>query len=42
MSQKNLEIVWAGFAAYNRRHVDGILENWAPDAVLNRSNSRAF
>jgi ketosteroid isomerase-like protein len=37
-----VEIVRAGFAAYNRRHVDGILENWAPDAVLDWSNSRGF
>jgi ketosteroid isomerase-like protein len=42
MSQKNVEIVRAGFAAYNRRHLDGILENWAPDAVLDWSNSRGL
>jgi ketosteroid isomerase-like protein len=42
MSQENVEIVRAGFAAYNRRHLDGILENWAPDAVLDWSNSRGL
>jgi ketosteroid isomerase-like protein len=42
MSQENVEIMRAGFAAYNRRHLDGILENWAPDAVLDRSNSRGL
>jgi ketosteroid isomerase-like protein len=42
MSQENVEIVRAGFAAYNRRHLDGILEHWAPDAVLDWSNSRGL
>jgi ketosteroid isomerase-like protein len=42
MSQENAEIVRRGFAAYNRRDLDGILENWAPDAVLDWSNSRGF
>jgi ketosteroid isomerase-like protein len=42
MSQENVEIVRAGFAAYNRRHLDGILENWVPDAVLDWSNSRGL
>jgi ketosteroid isomerase-like protein len=42
MSQKNVEVVRRGFAAYNRRDLDGILETWAPDAVLDWSNSRGF
>ena len=28
--------------AYSRRDLDGLLENWAPDAVLDWSNSRGF
>jgi ketosteroid isomerase-like protein len=42
MSQENVEIVRAGFAAYNRRDLDAILEYWAPDGVLDWSNSRGF
>jgi ketosteroid isomerase-like protein len=42
MSQENVERVRRGFAAYNRRDLDGVLENWAPDAVLDWSNSRGF
>jgi ketosteroid isomerase-like protein len=42
MSQENVEIVRLGFDAYNRRDLDGVLENWAPDAVLDWSNSRGF
>ena len=37
-----MEIVRAGFAAYNRRDLDAILEYWAPDGVLDWSNSRGF
>jgi ketosteroid isomerase-like protein len=40
MSQENVEIVRRGVEAYNRRDLDGILENWAPDAVVDWSNSR--
>jgi ketosteroid isomerase-like protein len=40
MSQENVEIVRAGFDAYNRRDLDAILEYWAPDGVLDWSNSR--
>ena len=40
MSQENVEIVRRSTAAYNRRDLDGILESWAPDAVLDWSNSR--
>jgi ketosteroid isomerase-like protein len=42
MSQENVEIVLAGFAAYNRRDLDAILEYWAPDGVLDWSNSRGL
>jgi ketosteroid isomerase-like protein len=42
MSQENVEVVRRGFAAYNRRDLDGVLENWAPDAVWDWSNSRGF
>jgi len=42
MSQGNVEIVRRSTNAYNRRDVDGILENWAQDAVLDWSNSRGF
>jgi ketosteroid isomerase-like protein len=42
MSQENVEIVRRGTDAYNRRDLDGILENWASDAVLDWSNSRGF
>jgi ketosteroid isomerase-like protein len=39
MSEENLEIVRRSTAAYNRGDIDGILESWAPDAVLDWSNS---
>jgi ketosteroid isomerase-like protein len=42
MSQENVEIVRRSTEAYNRRDLDGIVENWAPDAVLDWSNSRGF
>ena len=42
MSQENVEIVRRGTDAYNRRDLDGILETWAPDAVLDWSRSRGF
>jgi ketosteroid isomerase-like protein len=40
MSKENVELVRRGTEAYNRRDLDGLLENWAPDAVLDWSNSR--
>lgn len=40
MSQENVEIVRRSTDAYNRGDVDGILADWAPDAVLDWSNSR--
>jgi ketosteroid isomerase-like protein len=42
MSQENVEIVRRATDAYNRHDLDGILENWASDAVLDWSNSRGF
>jgi ketosteroid isomerase-like protein len=42
MSQENIELVRRTTDAYNRRDLDGILEHWAPDAVLDWSNSRGF
>jgi ketosteroid isomerase-like protein len=42
MSQENVEHVRRGTDAYNRRDIEGILETWAPDAVLDWSNSRGF
>ncbi len=42
MSQENVEIVRRSTAAYNRRDLDGMLEDWAPDAVVDWSNARRF
>jgi ketosteroid isomerase-like protein len=42
MSQENVEIVRRSTDAYNRRDLDGILEHWAPDAVVDWSNSHGF
>ena len=42
MSQENVEIVRQGFAAYNRGDLDGALESWATDAVVDWSNSRGL
>jgi ketosteroid isomerase-like protein len=42
MSQENMEIVRRGIDAYNRFDLDGLLENWAPDAVVDWSRSRGF
>jgi ketosteroid isomerase-like protein len=42
MSQENVEVVRRSTAAYNRRDLDGMLENWAPDAVVDWSNARTF
>ncbi len=40
MSQENIELVRRATAAYNRGDLDGFLQDWAPDAVLDWSNSR--
>ena len=37
MSQENVEVVRRSTDAYNRRDLDGVLENWAPDAVVDWS-----
>ncbi len=42
MSQENVEIVRRATDAYNRRDLDGMLENWAQDAVLDWSRARSF
>jgi ketosteroid isomerase-like protein len=44
MSQQNenVEIVRRGTDAYNRRDLDGLVADWAPDAVLDWSNARGF
>jgi|SRR3954451_25001438 len=42
MSQENVEIVRRSTDAINRRDLDGFLESWAQDAVLDWSNARSF
>ena len=42
MSRENVEIVRRATAAYSRSDLDGMLEDWAPDAVLDWSNARTF
>ena len=42
MSQENVEIVRRGFAAFNRGDLDGALEEWAPGAIWDWTNSRGF
>jgi ketosteroid isomerase-like protein len=42
MSQENVEIVRRGFAAANRGDLERALEDWAPDAIWDWSNSRGF
>lgn len=40
MSTENHEIVRRAIDAYNRRDLDAMLREWAPDAVVDWSNSR--
>jgi len=40
MSGENIEVVRRSTDAYNRRDLDGLLETWAPEAVLDWSRSR--
>ena len=40
VSGENAEIVRRGVDAYNRRDDEGVVENWADDAVVDWSNSR--
>ena len=42
MPQENVEMVRRSTDAYNRRDLDGMLETWAQDAVLDWSNAHAF
>jgi ketosteroid isomerase-like protein len=42
VSQESVELVRRSTAAYNRRDLDGMLETWAQDAVLDWSNARSF
>ena len=42
MSQENVEIVRRSTDALNRGDIDGFLDDWAPDAVLDWSNSRGL
>jgi ketosteroid isomerase-like protein len=40
MSQENVEIVRRNTGAFSRRDFAGFMEDWAPDAVVDWSNSR--
>jgi ketosteroid isomerase-like protein len=42
MSEENVETMRRATDAYNRRDLDGALENWASGAVLDWSNSLGF
>jgi ketosteroid isomerase-like protein len=42
MSRENVEAFKRGLDAYNRRDIDAMLEQWAPDVVLDWSNARNF
>ena len=42
MSQENVEIARRSTDAVSRRDLDGWLETWAQDAMLDWSNARAF
>jgi ketosteroid isomerase-like protein len=42
MSQENVEIVRRSTDAYNRRDLDGFMEHWEPDAVVDWSRSHGF
>ena len=40
MSEENVEIVRRNTDAFSRGDFDGFMEDWAPDAVVDWSNSR--
>jgi ketosteroid isomerase-like protein len=40
--QENVEIVRRNTEAYNRGDLDGFMEDWAPDAIVDWSNSRGL
>jgi ketosteroid isomerase-like protein len=42
MSQENIELVRRATEAFSRGDFDGFLEDWAPDAVVDWSNSRGL
>ena len=42
MSQENVQLIRRATDAYNRRDTDAMLEDWAPDAILDWSNARTF
>jgi ketosteroid isomerase-like protein len=42
MAQENVEIVRRATEAYSRGDLDGTLESWAPNALLDWSNSRGL
>jgi ketosteroid isomerase-like protein len=42
MPEENVEVIRRSVDAYNRGDVNGFLEHWAPDAVVDWSNSRGF
>jgi ketosteroid isomerase-like protein len=42
MSQENVELVRRSTDAFSRGDFDGFLEEWAPDAVVDWSNSRGL
>jgi ketosteroid isomerase-like protein len=42
MSEENVELVRRSLDAFSRGDFDGVLEGWAPDGVLDWSNSIGF
>jgi ketosteroid isomerase-like protein len=42
MSEENVELVRRGIDAFSRGDLDGVLKNFAPDAVVDWSNSLGF
>jgi ketosteroid isomerase-like protein len=42
MSEANIETTRAAFAAYSRGDFNEVLESWAPDALLDWTNSHGF
>jgi ketosteroid isomerase-like protein len=42
MSEENIKLFRRNTDAYNRGDLDGFMEGWASDAVVNWSNSRGF
>jgi hypothetical protein len=41
MSEENVDFVRRATDAYNRRDLDGFMQNWAPDAVVDWSSLAA-